>query len=180
MLPTVRAEFLGVHGIYFSKLHDPHPAADAFIAASDDERAEIRARCDQILADRIARGVAALHASPPRAPLASKYAKRRDIDCPIDVERVRVLAASGNSLRAIEKITGIGRNRIRRALDGQIPSKAPKKHRVLQRNTGGKFVRRDGTYRAKERRCVLTYEWTKSYVRDARGRFISRILKNAA
>jgi len=92
------------------KLWDPHEEADEFIQANEEERQEIRATH----AERREAFLRHARALPRIVRQHSRYSKRRDLDCVLDRTIAEHLFKVGLSNRAIEKSTGIGRNRIAR------------------------------------------------------------------
>lgn len=92
------------------KFWDPHEEADKYIKATEEEREEIR----KVYAERRSQLQERARALPRVVRQRSRYAKRRDLDCTLDREIAKHLFEVGFSNRAIEKSTGIGRNRIAR------------------------------------------------------------------
>lgn len=89
-----------------------HPAADAFLRASDEDREAIRQTYAARLTARRMEAIAA-----PRPVPRIPRCRRPDVSQPKpDIGYLRLLHKRGLTTREIERRTGIGRNRINRLI----------------------------------------------------------------
>lgn len=118
----------GISVVSPSRWFDTHPAADAFIAASPEERDLIRARADVVAAQKRQRAQVAVELDRARASRPRRKDGQRL--APHEERAIRDLAARGLSAREIERRTGIGRATVGRRLAGIAVQKQGRRPRA--------------------------------------------------